>query len=48
MSNQASQTSIAQVAAASGPRRSEPRYPAHAVAANAQASATSKPTQARS
>ena len=48
MSNQASQQSIVPVTAASGTSHCEPRKAAHAVAAKDAASATSKPTQARS
>jgi hypothetical protein len=48
MSNQASQTSIVPVTAASGTSQRARKSPAHAVAANEHASATSKPTHARS
>lgn len=48
MSNHASQMSIVPVAAASGASHCNRRKAAQAVAANAVASPTSKPTQARS
>ncbi len=46
MSNQASQTSIVPVTAASGTSHREPRNAAHALAANDASSATSNPIQA--
>ena len=48
MSNQASQTSIVPATAAKGTSQCERLMAAQVVAAKATASATSKPTQARS